>query len=185
MNARLPVLALNGIGLWGLSAVLVAAVAIQLVSGELPCPLSLLQRIAMAAVGFGLLLNVRFGPKPAHYGLVILAALYGLAAATRQVFLHIAPGSGAYGSPLLGLHLYTWCAIIFLAAILVCALLLLWEGQFEEDGPVPTPAPRWVQLGAVALMAVTAVVAVLAFAECGPTECADDPTGYWLFGGGT
>ncbi len=79
--------------------------------GELPCPLCLLQRIDFIALGRGLLLNMRFGPSPLHYGLVIAAALFGAAAAGRQVLLHIVPGSGAYGSPLFGLHLYTWSLV--------------------------------------------------------------------------
>ena len=154
---------------------------LQLALGELPCPLCMLQRVGMVATSFGLLMNVRFGPRPAHYGLVIAGALFGAAAASRQVLLHIVPGSGAYGAPFLGLHLYTWCLLVFLLAVAAVALLLLIEGQF--DAGRADPAPSWTRAAAWAVMAMTIVCALSTFIQCGPTECVDDPTSYWLFSG--
>lgn len=170
---------LNALGLLAVSLVLAAALFLQVTVGELPCPLCLLQRVGFVAVGFGLLLNVRFGPAPLHYGLVILGALYGAAAAGRQVLLHIVPGSGAYGSPLWGLHLYTWCLLLFLVVIAGIALLMLLEGQFERARP--WPAGGWQKLAMGVYLAVTVLVGVSAFVECGPGECPDNPTSYWLF----
>ena len=57
---------LNAIGLILVSAVLCAAFYGQLVGGELPCPICLLQRVAFVAVLYGLSLNVVYGPKPLH-----------------------------------------------------------------------------------------------------------------------
>jgi disulfide bond formation protein DsbB len=169
---------LNALGLLAVSAVLAAALVLELTLGELPCPLCLLQRVGFVAVGFGLLLNVRFGPAPLHYGLVILAALFGSAAAGRQVLLHIVPGSGAYGSPLLGLHLYSWCLTLFLVVIAGTALLLLMEGQFERSRMWPMAG--WQKLVVGLYVGVTVLVGVAAFVECGPGECPDNPTSYWL-----
>lgn len=180
-DASAVAFALNGAGAIGLAFVLLLAHLLQLVLGELPCPLCLLQRVGLVAVGFGLVLNIRCGPRPLHYGLVLIGALFGIAAAGRQVLLHIVPGSGTYGAPFLGLHLYTWCLVFFLLAIAAVALMLLFEGQFAGAGaPLPAP-PRWVELAAVALIAVTALCVVSTFLECGPRECPDDPTSYWLF----
>ena len=169
---------LNGLGLLAVTLVLAAALILQLLMGELPCPLCLLQRIGFVALGFGLLLNLRFGPSPLHYGLVIVAALFGAAAAGRQVLLHIVPGSGAYGSPLLGLHLYTWSLLLFLAAIAAVAVLLLMEGQFERGRA--QPASSWQRMAMGLYLAVTVVTGLAAFAQCGPSECPDNPTSYWL-----
>ena len=169
---------LNVLGLLVVTAVLAAALILQLTLRELPCPLCLLQRAGLVAVGFGLLLNVRFGPSPLHYGLVILAALYGALAAGRQVLLHIVPGSGGYGAPLLGLHLYSWCLILFMAAILATAVMLLMEGQFERARGMP--ATGWHKLAMGLYLAVTVLVGMAAFAQCGPGECPDNPTSYWL-----
>lgn len=182
MSARAIALQLNGLGLWGLAAILLVAHGVQLATGELPCPLCMLQRVAVVATGFGLLLNVHRGPSPAHYGLVVLAALFGLAAAGRQVLLHIVPGSGSYGSPLFGLHLYTWCVLLFLAAILSVAVLLLLEKQFEPEAG-NAGAASWARAGAVAMMLMTGMTALSAFVQCGPTECVDNPTSYWLLTG--
>jgi disulfide bond formation protein DsbB len=180
-DARTVALALNGAGALGLALVLLLAHLLQLFLGELPCPLCLLQRVGLVATGFGLILNIRCGPRPLHYGLVLIGALFGAAAAGRQVLLHIVPGSGAYGDPLLGLHLYTWCLILFLLAVAAVALMLLLEGQFAAPGPAAPAAPRWIDLAAAALIAMTALCVVSTFVECGPGECPDNPTSYWLF----
>ena len=172
---------LNTLGLFAVTLVLVAALILQLTLGELPCPLCLLQRVGFIAVGFGLLLNVRFGPAPLHYGLVILGALYGAAAAGRQVLLHIVPGSGAYGSPLFGIHLYTWSLVLFLVVVAGVALLLMMEGQFERVRA--WAATGWQRVVMGLYLAVTVLVGISAFAECGPGECPDNPTSYWLLEG--
>src|SRR5262245_44049143 len=103
----------NAIGPAGIAIVLLVAFGMPFALNELPCPLCILQRAALVLCGFGFLLNLRFGVQPLHYGLSILAALFGAVVAGRQVLLHIVPGTGAYGSALFGLHLYTWSLILF------------------------------------------------------------------------
>jgi hypothetical protein len=97
------------------------------------------------------------------------------------VLLHIVPDSGAYGPPLLGLHLYAWCLVVFLVAIAAVAFLLLVEKQFATARSAD--APYWVRGAAMAMMAVTGLSAISSFVQCGLTECADNPTSYWLFRG--
>jgi disulfide bond formation protein DsbB len=58
-------IALNALGLYGIALVLATAFAAQLLLGELPCPLCLMQRIQFAMLAAGPVLNVRFGPRPA------------------------------------------------------------------------------------------------------------------------
>jgi disulfide bond formation protein DsbB len=171
---------LNAAGLAGLIAVLVVAYADQFVAHDLPCPLCLLQRVALAGVAYGMLLNLRYGPQPSGYAIMLLAALFGMAAAGRQVLLHIAPGSGSYGALLLGLHLYTWSFLLFVLVILGTAVLML----------VPKPAspvwtlPLWVkQTLAWATIGLTALNALTTFLQCGPVECPDNPIRYWVFPG--
>jgi disulfide bond formation protein DsbB len=125
----------NALGVACIALVLLAAFALQFGEGELPCPLCNLQRLAFVLCGFGLLLNLRFGSQPMHYGLVLLGALYGLAASGRQVLMHIVPGTGSYGAPMLGLHYYTWSFALFLLVILGAALLLILpsNGRLDHD----------------------------------------------------
>ena len=173
----------NGLGVVGIVLVLVGAFVLQFVQKELPCPLCNLQRVALVLCGFGLLLNLRFGSRPAHYGATILGALLGLAVSGRQVLLHIVPGDKGYGPPFLGLHLYTWTFVFFLATILGVALLLLLSGREPEtrrEGRHAMPMGVLSRFAAWLLVLVTLANAVASFALCGPIECPDRPTGYWL-----
>lgn len=169
---------LNATALAGLITVLVVAYVDQFAGHDLPCPLCLLQRVAVAGVAFGALLNLRYGPQPASYGIMLLCALFGMAVAGRQVLLHIAPGTGSYGAPLLGLHLYTWSFLLFAAVVLGTAVLLLLP---QSPSPLPT-VPLRLQHGlAWAAIGLTALNAVTTFLQCGPLECPDNPVQYWAF----
>lgn len=172
--------ALTAAGLAGLVGVLLVAYAEQFTGRDLPCPLCLLQRVALVGVAYGLLLNLRYGPQPQGYAIMLLAALFGMAVAGRQVLLHIVPGSGAYGAPLLGLHLYTWSFILFALVILGAAVLLFVP---QPEGGAWT-LPAGVKQGlAWAVIGLTALNAVTTFLQCGPIECPDNPVRYWAFSG--
>jgi disulfide bond formation protein DsbB len=173
----------NWLAAMAIALVLLVAFFLQFAQHELPCPLCLLQRVAFVLCGFGFLLNLRFGSHPAHYGVTILGALFGLAVAGRQVLLHIVPGDAGYGPPLLGLHLYTWTFIFFAVALLGVGLLLLLSGREPElrrEGRHGLPMGGLSQLAAWLLIVVTLANAVASFALCGPIECPDNPTSYWL-----
>jgi disulfide bond formation protein DsbB len=173
---------LNALGLIAISAILAAAFYTQIVARELPCPLCILQRAGFVAVGFGLALNITIGPRPAHYALMILAALAGGAVSLRQVALHIVPGTGAYGDPVLGLHLYSWAALIFAAVILGAAVMLFFERQFAAASAAHRRAPLILAaLGFFALMTLGNGASTLL--ECGFGLCPDNPVAYeWLPG---
>ena len=107
--------------------VLIGAFYFQYGLGENPCPLCLLQRMGMLGVILGLSLNTFFGFSKRHFAFVILAALMGGGFSTRQVLLHISPEPGetlGYGTPFLGIHLYSWGVLIFLASIIGSAVFL-------------------------------------------------------------
>ena len=70
---------LNILALYAISGVLIAAFAMQFALGELPCPLCMLQRVFFCAMAIGPVLNLRFGPRPSHYALSMLAAMAGAA----------------------------------------------------------------------------------------------------------
>jgi hypothetical protein len=91
-----------------------------------------MQRIQFAMLAAGPVLNVRFGPRPSHYALALLAAVAGAVFAARQILLHIAPGDAGYGSALLGYHYHTWAFIGFAVAIALTAIALLFDRQFAQ-----------------------------------------------------
>lgn len=173
---------LNAIGLLGISAILVAAFVDQFVNFDLPCPLCLLQRVGFVAVGFGLGLNVLIGPRPRHYAMMLIAAVFGGSVSIRQILLHIVPGTGHYGDAFLGLHFYTWAGVAFFLIIFGTAVMLLFEGQYERD---PTAGENFGRMRlariAFALMVLMAAGnAISALLECGPGICDDPPTDYKL-----
>jgi disulfide bond formation protein DsbB len=132
-------------------------------------------------LAIGPILNVRWGPRPSHYALSLLAAAAGMAFSTRQVLLHIMPGDAGYGTALFGYHYYTLALIGFAAAIVLLAAILLFDRQFEHDD-----APPQVASGAFATTAVWLVIALTALnvvstlLECGFGACADNPVVYEL-----
>jgi len=175
---------LNAIGLLVICAILLAAFVDQFVNFDLPCPLCLLQRVGLVAVGFGLCLNVLRGPRPHHYGIMILSAVFGGSVSIRQILLHIVPGTGSYGDAFLGLHFYTWAGLAFFLIILGSSLMLLFESQFEREADVVASEPFGGNLLARAAFGIMVVLAagnaISAFLECGPGICDDPPTDYKL-----
>lgn len=172
---------LNVLGLLAVCASLGIAFYYQLALKELPCPLCLLQRAGLILTGIGLMMNVRFGVRSAHYGVALAGALVTGIVALRQVFLHIAPGDAGYGSTFMGLHFYTLAALSSLAAVAgIAALLMLksWE--------TPTRFPAWKSFGGklACLLFLLLVAANLASTvlECGAGACEDNPTYYLLLG---
>lgn len=176
----------NLLGAAGMAAILLIVFVMQFRFGALPCPLCILQRVAFVLVGFGFLLNLRFGSQPLHYGLILLGALFGIAASGRQTLLYILPGSGAYGAPIMGLHYYVWALILFSATVVGVALLLVLSGganrQEREWHGLRRSEPFGGFARAVAWLLILATLgnALATLALCGPIECPDKPTSYWL-----
>jgi disulfide bond formation protein DsbB len=174
---------LNALGLIAVDTVLALAFIDQLWFRDLPCPLCNLQRAAFIAAGFGLALNLIFGPRPSHYGVTILGAATGAAIAMRQTLLHIVPGTGAYGNAIFGLHLYTWAFIAFALMVIGCAVLLLDDRQFARPEPWSSRM-NVLPLTAFVVFAVLAVGNVIStLLICGMGFCPGNPTQYLLFNG--
>ncbi len=187
---------LNFAGMLIFLGILFGAWQYQFSTQSLPCTLCLLQRIAFLGVAFGCGMNLMLGPKPRHYGVILLSAVFGIVVSIRQTFLHINPyfdvstgqptldpnANPPFGPPTLGLSLYVWGIIIFLCVFLGAGLILLWQEQFVAY----TTEPKWlVQLAfyGVLFLALVATAEVLfTFAECGPFACPDDGSwNWWLF----
>lgn len=171
---------LNALGLAAVCVVLIVAFADQLLFGDLPCPLCILQRAGFLGVAAGLALNVKFGPRPSHYAVMLISSLAGAAVSLRQTLLHIVPGEGAYGDAFFGLHFYAWAFIVFMVCVAGTAAMLLFDRQFADG---LRPPARIGALGGI----MVALGLLLAFAngastvlECGGGLCPDNPTSYLL-----
>ena len=173
-------LRLNALGLFAISAVLLFAFADQFFLNDLPCPLCILQRAAFVVAGFGLALNLRFGPRPSHYAVMIIGALAGATIAGRQILIHIVPGTGSYGGALLGLHFYSWAFVIFMLIVLGTAVMLWFDGQFA-GGEDAAKRLTGLSLAAFALFTLLALGnGVATVLECAGGLCPDNPTHYML-----
>lgn len=172
--------ALNLLGLSGISLALLIAFYYQLVLNELPCPLCLLQRVGMIAIGLGFMMNVCMGVRSMHYGVALFGCLLTGAIASRQVLLHIVPGTGTYGSALFGMHFYTLALVSSIAvAAFIAVLLMLHTREDVASSGGMSGAGKAIAVLFILLIAANLVSTVL---ECGAGQCDDDPTYYQLLG---
>lgn len=179
-SARIADLALLAI-LAGLAAILTAAMVLQIAAGEIPCPLCLLQRVAMFGICFGIIFHVRDGFDGRNVGISLVWALFLLLVAVRQVLLNIVarPGHAYPGSAVLGLHMPVWSVVIaFLVLLAFATVLALFDGGHLKTA---VPSPLMKQLGGIAslfVIALCVVNLVSTVLQCGLGAC--HTTGYSL-----
>ena len=174
---------INSYAVLGICGVLLGAYYIQFVDGEFPCPLCLLQRLAMLGVAFGAMLNLRYGIHTRHYGVSLLSAIFGASVSIRQILLHIDPSDSGYGSPVLGMHLYTWAFIVFAVVILLIGIMMFFETQFEDSSENRSAKSiGWFVKAVFFLVVLIAASNVITtFLECGFGQCPDNPISYKEF----
>jgi disulfide bond formation protein DsbB len=174
---------INSFAVLGICGVLLGAYYIQFVDGEFPCPLCLLQRLAMLGVAFGAMLNLRYGIHTRHYGVSLLSAIFGASVSIRQILLHIDPSDSGYGSPVLGMHLYTWAFIVFAVVILLIGIMMFFETQFEDSSENRSAKSiGWFVKAVFSLVVLIAASNVITtFLECGFGQCPDNPISYKEF----
>jgi disulfide bond formation protein DsbB len=173
-------LRLNAVGLLAVSTVLLFAFADQIFLKDLPCPLCILQRGAFVVAGFGLALNLRFGPRASHYALVLIGSLAGAFVASRQILIHIVPGTGTYGHELLGLHFYSWAFVIFVVMVLGTAVMLLFDRQFATENVATDRVTALSRIAFVLFGLLALGNGLSTVLECAGGLCPDNPTDYLL-----
>lgn len=180
-NTRAVMQVMNAVAALVLYSVVAGAFGIQFIDGEIPCPLCLLIRLGMLGAAFGLTLNAFWRPRPLHYGIAILGATLGAAISLRQVALHVVPGTGSYGSAVLGFHLYTWAFIVFSVLIVAIGAVVCFQRQFDDEDGEPPALARFAGRFVVIVGLVLCLANVIAVtAECGVSGCPDNPTDYLL-----
>jgi len=116
----------------GWTGVVCGGLAVQFIAWEYPCPLCMAQRMFMLLAGLGgayIVRNAMNGEIEAQdyttgWGLALIGCTAGGFASWRQTMLHILPGDPGYGEPVLGLHLYVWALVLFVAAIAAIGVAL-------------------------------------------------------------
>jgi disulfide bond formation protein DsbB len=171
------------------TAVLLGAFSVQFLAGEFPCPLCILQRMAMMLAVSGPVWMIAVGHRQgrvdpnaftAAFGMTVLGSILGAAISIRQILLHIAPGDPGYGSPVFGMHLYTWALLVFVALLLDAGIHLTFV---RSDVPIePKHPPILSKLVLWLFWLVIAGNAVAVLAEAGfNAYLPDNPTSYLLF----
>jgi len=173
---KLQLPSLSGLGnlvlLLIINLVLTLAFVDQFYNHDLPCPLCILQRVGFTLVGIIILLNIRVGAHPAHYGFGILFAVLGLAVSLRQVLLHVAPTDLGYGDTFFHIHFYTWAFVGFTSLIISMAILLI-----IPDGG--TRSRHWLAQTLAGWFVVLLIGNLLStLLQCGIGPCADNPIRY-------
>ena len=160
-----------------IAAILTAAAVMQYVFGELPCPLCLLQRVAMLGACFGILLNLRDGDADRNTGITLLFAIFLLIVSERQSLLDIypRPGHEYIGSAVLGLHMPVWSIVIALCLLIGIALrLAVMGGNDHLRGDEAATFPlvrRAAQVIGVYVIALCAINFISVVIQCGLGEC--------------
>lgn len=164
-----------------LVGVLLGAFGVQFINGELPCPLCYLQRMGMALAAIGPCLVILHGVRVRFFGMTIVAALLGGSVSARQILLHVCSETDpGYGTPVMGLHLYTWAFVVFAVMVLVSGIHLWTMKEGVSYRPKRLPVVSKAVLALFAL--VLAANAVIVFLEAGwHWYLPGNPTEYRMF----
>lgn len=160
-----------------LAGVLVAAMTLQYANGELPCPLCLLQRIALFGVCFGIMLNFRHGFSFRNTGVSMLFCLFLLIVSVRQTLLDIypRPGHEYIGSAVFGLHMPVWSVVIAVALLTAYSVELAIIGahsRSREIGVASFPSiARLASILSICVIALCGINFVSVVLQCGFSQC--------------
>ncbi|MCC2624948.1 MAG: disulfide bond formation protein [Burkholderiales bacterium] len=160
-----------------INIVIWASLYIQFAQYQLPCPLCLEQRMGLFGISLGYVFNLYFGVKARHYAISTVISLLIASIAMIQILMHIVPDTGSYGSPFMGLHLYTWVFIICIAITVWNLILIVLLNELLFIGKTSEKAALIV---VIPLMLCILVNVIASFAECGLNRCPTDPKSYWI-----
>jgi disulfide bond formation protein DsbB len=169
-----------------IAGILTTAMTLQYAWGELPCPLCLLERLALFGICFGLMQSFRSGFSYQNTGISLLFAILLLVISVRQTLLDIypRPGHEYIGSAVLGLHMPVWSIIIAVAVLTAYALKLAVLGadrDLEEVQASAFPAlSKPAGIVSLYVMALCLINVVSVILQCGLSEC--HTFGYRLLG---
>ena len=160
-----------------IAGILTTAMSLQYANGELPCPLCLLERVAMLGVCFGILLNFRRGFSYQNTGFSLLFAIVLLVVSVRQSLLDIypRPGHQYIGSAIFGIHMPVWSIIIALTLLTSYAvkLAILGDDEYLREADVSEfPAIRRIaDILSAYVIAICLINLVSVVLQCGFGEC--------------
>jgi disulfide bond formation protein DsbB len=144
------------------------AVLLGVLHGDSPCILCWAERTGMILIALVGLFVVRYGPRPRYLGMAVLLGVWGVYMSLRHSGLHVARDVGqGFSAPILGVHTYVWALVVYVTALAVIGVLLLFVRELSaaEGAREPTRAGRF---GMGLFMVIAAANALQAFASTGP-----------------
>jgi disulfide bond formation protein DsbB len=167
-----------------MAAILTAAMVLQYDGGEIPCPLCLLQRVAMFGVCFGIIMHFCHGYSARNDGVGMLFALLLMMVSVRQSLLDIypRPGHSYIGSAVLGLHMPVWSVVIATAILAAFAIkfAILGDEHLRDRSP-PAALGRLAKLLSLYVVVICLINLGSVILQCGADAC--HTSGYRLLGG--
>lgn len=160
-----------------IAGILTAAMVMQYAFGELPCPLCLLQRVALFGVAFAVILGLRNDDTARVTGLGLVFAILLLIVSVRQTLLDIypRPGHEYIGSAVFGLHMPVWSVLIALALIGGYTLKLIVFGDAQRPHIATYPKLRWLAGAAsIYVIVLCAINLGSVVVQCGLEQCHTD-----------
>jgi len=163
--------------LFAIAFILTAALIMQLLYHEIPCPLCLLQRVAYLGIGFGIILNLRNGYSMRNEGLCLIMIIVLLMISTHQTLLDIypRPGHQYIGTSILGLHMPVWSIVFSIIFLLSDALRfsLLSYGDYLKQAHLSLHPTLQLMSKSIIwiIISIAAINLILSFLQCGFDGC--------------
>lgn len=156
-----------------MAGILTVAMIFQYYLGEIPCPLCLLQRVAMFGVCFGIILHFRHGHSGRNDGFCMLFAMLLLIVSARQTLIDIypRPGHSYIGSAVFGLHMPVWSIVIAVTILLAFAVKFAVLGDPLRDPQFSPILGRLARLLSVYVIALCLINFASVIVQCGVDAC--------------
>jgi disulfide bond formation protein DsbB len=165
-----------------LAAILTAAMILQYAFGQIPCPLCLLQRVAMFGCCFGLIRQLRaHGSEQGSdqesergSGISLVFAVLLLVISARQTLLDLfpRPDHSYIGQAVLGMHMPVWSVFVAVALVLGFAIRFALFGAPRAapgtGGFLMGGCARGLEIYVVFICAINFLSVVL---QCGLGQC--------------
>jgi disulfide bond formation protein DsbB len=157
-----------------LAAILTAAMIVQYAFSDLPCPLCLLQRVAMLGCCFGLIQQLRAGGSERGTGISLVFALLLLVISVRQTLLDLfpRPDHSYIGRAIFGIHMEVWSVFVAVALLLGFAIRFALFGAPraapETEGSMMGRFARGLAIYVIFICAINFLSVVL---QCGIGQC--------------
>jgi disulfide bond formation protein DsbB len=144
------------------------AVLLGVLHGDSPCILCWAERTCMILIALVGLFVIRYGSRPRYLGMAVLLGVWGTFMALRHSSLHLARDVGqGFSTTIFGVHTYVWAWVIYVTALAVIGVLLLFVSRLAPEEGTREPG-RAGHFATGLFMVVVAANALQAFVSTGP-----------------